>query len=330
MTWLSQTVDITYRCTYCLIFALLTWSKNVEKKCSEFRSGVEVMFRLERGKRERGHNLDSSTMDYRLKSLLLTLLPLLLSLLSTLPSTSFILTKATLKKNGYVYRRETLTKVWVKKGSRGKNGKGFAKSSNENRPPLEATNEGGLEIKEMKSEIAEERKSAGEEVTSIKYQKENDKEMAMEQVFRKYGMMSNEDKKRSDGGGYSETKVKDILNKAGTKKTKRERDPDSPFGESIIAGIPLAAQAKIDNILVTATFGALAFVVLSGVAISLGALTVVFPTLIIPETIDDIAKNILSPAFTPSLGVFFFFSITFGIFKFAQISSSGTVYREDS
>lgn len=241
--------------------------------------------------------------------------------------------------------------LWMaKKGSSSKNkasqtqskgkGKGFSTEKKEvgnqieegnNISPSASDNSVGsaldLKISENKIESNSASEREGSRIRSMDNSVKDDK--AMEQVFRKYGMLTAEDKKKTDGGGYSESKVKDILNKAGTKKSKRERDPDSPFGEAVLAGIPLALQAKIDNILVTATFGALAFVVLSGVSISLGALTVVFPNLTIPESIDSLSKNVLSPAFTPSLGIFFFFSITFGLFKFAQISSSGTVYRED-
>jgi hypothetical protein len=63
--------------------------------------------------------------------------------------------------------------------------------------------------------------------------------------------------------------------------------------------------------------------------ISLSALKVAFPQVAMPEQLDAAIANFFTPAFTPSLVVFFFFSITFGLFKFAQISSSQTVYRED-
>lgn len=47
-----------------------------------------------------------------------------------------------------------------------------------------------------------------------------------------------------------------------------------------------------------------------------------------PEAFDAIVTNLLTPAFTPALLIFLFFSVTFGLFKFAQISSDQTVYRE--
>ena len=61
---------------------------------------------------------------------------------------------------------------------------------------------------------------------------------------------------------------------------------------------------------------------------SFGAFKVVFPTVVVPEYLDDLIANILSPSFTLSIGVFFMFSITLGLFKYAQISSSKTVYTE--
>ena len=62
--------------------------------------------------------------------------------------------------------------------------------------------------------------------------------------------------------------------------------------------------------------------------LSAGAIEVVFKDITIPDAMDSFITNFLTPAFTPALGVFFFFSITFGLFKFAQISSDQTVYRE--
>jgi hypothetical protein len=48
----------------------------------------------------------------------------------------------------------------------------------------------------------------------------------------------------------------------------------------------------------------------------------------VPETFDALIVNVLTPAFTPAFLIFLFFSVTFGLFKFAQISSSQTVYKE--
>ena len=47
-------------------------------------------------------------------------------------------------------------------------------------------------------------------------------------------------------------------------------------------------------------------------------------------SLNYVLKDVLTPAFTPSIGIFFLFSITFGLFKFAQISSQATVYTEDA
>jgi hypothetical protein len=71
------------------------------------------------------------------------------------------------------------------------------------------------------------------------------------------------------------------------------------------------------------------FLILYFAGISLGALKVVFPQVQIPAEFEPVITNFLSPSFTPSLGIFLFFSVTLGVFKFAQVSSSRTVYRED-
>ncbi len=106
------------------------------------------------------------------------------------------------------------------------------------------------------------------------------------------------------------------------------RDGEAPFGAEVMANIPMAAQAKADSVLVTGTFIALSYLLICGIGISLGACKVVFPSIMIPDEVDALIVNVLSPSFTPALFVFFFFSITFGLFKFAQVSSSQTVYRE--
>ena len=67
-----------------------------------------------------------------------------------------------------------------------------------------------------------------------------------------------------------------------------------------------------------------------GIGISYGAFKVVFPTIPIPQTIDDFIIQVLTPSFTPTVVIFFFFSINYGLFKYAQISSVRTVYREDN
>lgn len=155
-----------------------------------------------------------------------------------------------------------------------------------------------------------------------------------EEIFKKY--------KISDGSAL-EKKTKN-------KKSKKPKDSEelAPFGEEIMANMSMETQEKFDKLLVTSTFFALLFTILCGVGkfliidfcvqilrqvlitgISISAFKVAFPQIAIPEQVDSLIVNVLTPAFTPSLGVFFFFSITFGLFKFAQISSSQTVYRED-
>lgn len=145
-----------------------------------------------------------------------------------------------------------------------------------------------------------------------------DGETDADTIFKKYGI--------KDGESQS---VKTTKKKKSTKKGKKEVVEENPFGQSVLAGISPDAQMKIDNTLVTCTALSLGFVVLSGISISLGAYTVVFPDVKIPESLDFVVTRFLSPAFTPALFVFFFFSITFGLFKFAQISSDQTVYKEE-
>jgi hypothetical protein len=135
--------------------------------------------------------------------------------------------------------------------------------------------------------------------------------MTEDDVFKKYGI-SNEGpkvppKKQSVSAGAPE---------------------DSPFGAAVLANIPMKTQLQIDNFLITATFASLAFCVLCGVGISTSAIKVAIPGFSLPEWADSVVVSVLDPAFTPSFFIFFFFSITFGVFKFAQVSSSQTVYRE--
>lgn len=122
-----------------------------------------------------------------------------------------------------------------------------------------------------------------------------------------------------------------ISDRSATKKAKPEKKVapgDRPFGEAVLEKIPPRTQMQIDNILVTMTFSALAFTLLCGVAISATATRVVFPQFAISSEIDQIITNFLTPAFTPSLIFLLLCSSTFGLFKFAQISSSQTVYKE--
>ena len=146
-----------------------------------------------------------------------------------------------------------------------------------------------------------------------------DGETDADAIFKKYGIKDGESNK-------TKTATK---KKKSNKKNKKGEPEETPFGQSVLAGIPAETQMKIDNTLVAAVSFSLGFVVLSGISISLGAYTVVFPDTKIPEWLDGLITNFLSPAFTPALGIFFFFSTTFGLFKFAQISSDQTVYKEE-
>ena len=67
---------------------------------------------------------------------------------------------------------------------------------------------------------------------------------------------------------------------------------------------------------------------LIGISISFGAFKLVYPEVAVAPALDNLIENILTPAFTPAICVFFLFSITYGLFKFAQISSEETVYKE--
>jgi hypothetical protein len=182
-------------------------------------------------------------------------------------------------------------------------------------------------VKVVKEEDDEE-VSEGQESTSIigtntsAMQKTQsfDGETDADAIFKKYGIKDGETNKSSSG-----TKKK----KKTVKKGKKGEPEENPFGQSVLANIPAETQLKIDNTLVSLVATSLGFVILSGISISLGAYTVVFPETKIPEWLDGLVTNFLSPAFTPALAIFFFFSTTFGLFKFAQISSDQTVYKEE-
>ena len=133
-----------------------------------------------------------------------------------------------------------------------------------------------------------------------------------EEIFKKYGI--------KDGDNQSK--------KAASKKTTGTKAVDAPFGESVINGIPAPMQAKIEDILITLTFSALTYLIVSGIGLSSGALKVVYPGFEMPTALDSIVVNVLTPSFAPALAIFLFFSVTFGLFKFAQISSNQTVYKE--
>jgi hypothetical protein len=144
---------------------------------------------------------------------------------------------------------------------------------------------------------------------------EEDEEIDADAIFKKY--------KISDGESlptYSKKKT--------TKKSTAVYDENAPFGRDTISSIPFATQQKIDNVLVTSVFIALTFVIICGIAISFGAFKVVYPDIQISNEMDEIITGFLTPAFTPALGIFFLCSITFGLFKFAQISNTQTVYKE--
>jgi hypothetical protein len=128
--------------------------------------------------------------------------------------------------------------------------------------------------------------------------------------------------------GVKDDKAAKARAKAKADSERGAKGKDAPFGEGIIAKLDTATQQKFDNILITGVSISLGFVILCGIGISAGAIEVVFKDITIPDAMDSFITNFLTPAFTPALGVFFFFSITVGLFKFAQISSDQTVYRE--
>ena len=138
-----------------------------------------------------------------------------------------------------------------------------------------------------------------------------------EALFKKYGMADSRDR-------------------FGNEKPKRPIVPfnpniqgdNRPFGEGILEKFPSKTLAQFDAILVTGAFGSLAFVVLIGIGMSASAVPVVFPGVKLGDTVEGIITGILTPIFTPALLVFFAFSITYGLFKFAQASSDDSVYKE--
>jgi len=150
---------------------------------------------------------------------------------------------------------------------------------------------------------------------------EKAKESDFEAIINKYNIGKGE-----TTAPYMTAREREIMTKK--KALKNVPMEDQPFGFSTISKIDPKQQQKLDNVLLTGAFGSLAFVVLCGIGISLGAFNIVFKDFELSPEIDSLIKNILDPAFTPALGVFFFFSITYGLFKFAQLSSEQTVYRE--
>ena len=136
-------------------------------------------------------------------------------------------------------------------------------------------------------------------------------------IFKKYGIEENQ------ASEYSSGKKEAILSQS-------EPQPEAPFGAAVMARLSDRAQSNLDSTLITLTFTSLSFCVLCGLAISSSAIEVVFPEFKMDASLNYVLKDVLTPAFTPSIGIFFLFSITFGLFKFAQISSQATVYTEDA
>ena len=101
-----------------------------------------------------------------------------------------------------------------------------------------------------------------------------------------------------------------------------------PFGQSVIEKFDAKTLQGIDNFLITGAFVALAASVLIGVGISASAFRVVFPQYEFKEEWTVFIEDVLTPSFAPVIGVFFFFSITYGLLKFAQVSSDDAVYKE--
>lgn len=130
-------------------------------------------------------------------------------------------------------------------------------------------------------------------------------------IFQKYGIVEQD----------SDSKRK-------TTTVTQSYSEDAPFGQSVISKMSESSQIKIEQTLIALTFLTLSFCVLCGIAISFDAFKIVFPEIEVFSSFDGIITNFLIPAFTPSLGVFLLCSVTFGLFKFAQISSNESVYRE--
>ena len=139
----------------------------------------------------------------------------------------------------------------------------------------------------------------------------------LDTIFKKYGIEENQAKEA-------------YLGQKAAISPQSEPQPEGPFGAAVMAKLGDKAQSNIDSILITLTFASLSFCVLCGLAISSSAIEVVFPDYKMDDNLNHILKDVLTPAFTPSIGIFFLFSITFGLFKFAQISSQATVYKEDA
>lgn len=207
-----------------------------------------------------------------------------------------------LQSQGSVHRRGGA--LFAKKGGGG-DSKGFAPAK---------SNLANLVVSKKDGGVGEIGSGGGQEASGSSA---NEAE-AIDAIFKKYGI--NDDPNRA-------AKAKAAAKAAADAKGAAS-GADAPFGESIIARLTPEMQMKYDNVLVTGVSLSLSFVVLCGVGISAGSLKVVFPDINLPAGLDDVITNFLTPSFTPGLGVFFLFSTSFGLFKFAQISSSQTVYKE--
>ena len=142
-------------------------------------------------------------------------------------------------------------------------------------------------------------------------------ETQLDDIFKKYGI------EESKATQATESQKRAIL--AG----KEPKSEGGAFGESVLSKLDGKLQQKIDNTLISLTFGSLLFCVLCGLAISSSAIEVVFPDFKMDQNVDYVLKDVLTPFFYSLYRDLLFFSITFGIFKFAQVSSQATVYTEE-
>ena len=125
-----------------------------------------------------------------------------------------------------------------------------------------------------------------------------------EEIFKKYGVAT--------GGA----------------RVQDSSDGSEPsFSLDLINLVPDAAQSAIDRVLVLMVGLSLAVFVSGGVAITIEAFAVASKQAL-PPSLDAFIVNIVEPAFTPSVGVFFFFSISLGLFKGAQLSREDANYAE--
>ena len=121
----------------------------------------------------------------------------------------------------------------------------------------------------------------------------------------------------------------EAIEKANKKEKKLLGQPEgAPFGQGVIEKFDAKTLAGIDNFLLTGAFFALGVSILIGVGMSASAFRVVFPQYEFKQEWTEFIENILTPSFAPVIGLFFFFSITYGLLKFAQVSSDDAVYKE--